>query len=112
MAGQKWTIEDIKKYIDEGHPILVSLQAWAEDYLTISEWRSNYDDGHYAIVVGYNDKVIFFADPSSFHRTWLKHSEFMARWHDKDLETGEKLEQFAMVLLGRDPVGRTDEHME
>ncbi|MFW3145313.1 MAG: cysteine peptidase family C39 domain-containing protein [Thermoplasmatota archaeon] len=111
-ACQNWTLEDLKKYIDQGHPIIVSLQAWADDYLTVSEWKSNYDDGHYAIVIGYNDKVIFFEDPSSFHRTWLNHNEFFARWHDKDMETGEKLEQFAMVLLGRDPVEKTMEHME
>jgi len=111
-ADQRWNLDDLKGFIDMGHPAIVSLQAWADDYLTISEWKKNYNDGHFAIVIGYNDKVIFFEDPSSFHKTWLKHNEFLARWHDKDLETDEKLEHFGMVLLGRDPIGKLLEHME
>jgi len=111
-AGQGWTLDDLKRYIDMGHPIIVSLQAWASDYLTMKEWKVNYEDGHYAIVIGYNDRVIFFEDPASFHRTWLKHNEFLARWHDRDMVSGETLERFAMVLLGRDPIGKLMEHME
>lgn len=111
VAGQNWTLEDVKLYVSQDHPVIVLIQAWADGYKTIEDWRKNYDDGHYAIVTGYNNNIVFFEDPASFHRTWLKENEFLARWHDKDPETGEKLTRFGMVLLGREAVGRVTEHM-
>ena len=42
-----------------------------------------------------------FEDPGSFRRTWLRESEFLARWHNRDPSTKENLEHFAMVLLGK-----------
>lgn len=74
--------------------------------MTSKAWRANYDDGHYATLIGFSKEVIFFEDPSSFHRTWLKENAFLARWHDKDPHTGERLERFGMVLLKKEPVGR------
>lgn len=105
-AGPNWTLEDVKEQIDSGNPVIVLVQAWAERPMTISEWRRNFDDGHYVVVVGYDGDSLYFEDPASFHRTWLKASEFQARWHDLDPSTGEKLMQFGMVLLGKEPVGR------
>jgi predicted double-glycine peptidase len=110
--GDGWTLERVKGYVDEDHPVIVLVQAWSDRYLSLKEWRSNYDDGHYAIVIGYNDKAVFFEDPSSFYRTWLNSNEFLARWHDLDPRTGRKLERFGMVLLGKPPVGKVMEHMD
>jgi uncharacterized protein YvpB len=84
--------------------VIVLVQAWADRYLTASEWRRNFDDGHYVVVVGYDEQNLYFEDPASFHRTWLKKKEFLARWHDQDPATGEKLMQAGMVLLGGEPV--------
>lgn len=110
--GEKWTLDSLRRSIDRGHPVIVVLQAWSGRELTLKQWRANYDDGHYAIAMGYSHSAIFFEDPSSFSRTWLRDSEFRARWHDLDPHTGNKLEQFGMVLLGRQPAGRVMEHMD
>jgi len=88
------------------------LQAWAERYMTLEDWKTDYDDGHYAIVIGYQDNIVIFEDPSSFRRTWLTEEEFLARWHDVNPKTGEKYDQFAMVLLGKEPVKKAIEHMD
>lgn len=111
-AGTNWSVEDIKRYVAEDHPVIVLLQAWADEYLTLRDWRNRWTDGHYAIVMGYGRDVLFFEDPSSFHTTWLKEQEFLARWHDRDPRTGDKLVHFGMVLLGREPVGKSVAHME
>jgi predicted double-glycine peptidase len=111
-TGEGWTLDDVKGHVDQGHPVIVLVQAWSDRYMTLKEWRTNYEDGHYAIVIGYNDKAVFFEDSAAFYRTWLNNGEFQARWHDMDPATGRKLEQFGMVLLGRDPVGRVIEHMD
>ena len=52
-----------------GIPVIVLLQAWADRFMTLEDWRNDYDDGHYAIVIGFSKGVILFEDPSSFRRT-------------------------------------------
>ena len=111
-AGQNWTIGDLKCQVSEGNPVIVLLQAWANEYKSPKDWRNDYDDGHYAIVIGYSKDVIFFEDPYSFHRTWLKEKELLARWHDRDPDTQQTLECFGMVLLGKDATGKVLTHME
>lgn len=105
-AGTGWSLDDVKHYLDRNCPVIVLVQAWADGYLSLAEWRRNFDDGHYVVVVGYDRQNLYFEDPASFHRTWLKENEFLARWHDQDPVTGEKLLQAGMVLLGREPVGK------
>lgn len=111
-AHQNMSVEELKSYIDEGHPVLVLLQAWAEKKLTPEAWKTNYDDGHYVIVIGYGKDRVIFEDPSSFSRTWLTVKEFRDRWHDRNPENGKKLMRFGMVLLGREPIGQAMLHME
>jgi predicted double-glycine peptidase len=112
QAGPGWTIDDVKQHVDQDRPVIVLVQAWVDRYMTLRDWRNHWDDGHYAIVMGYGKGVLFFEDPASFHTTWLKEQEFLARWHDRDPRTGDKLERFGMVLLGRDPVGKVVAHMD
>ncbi len=111
-AGTGWTVDDLRRHVTAGHPVLVLLQAWADRHLSLEEWQEDWDDGHYAIVIGYDQGVLVFEDPASFHRTWLEEREFLARWHDLDPRTGEKLERQGVVLLGREPVGHGLQRME
>ena len=106
------SLDTVKQYVDQKHPVIVLIQAWANRYMTIEDWREDYDDGHYVVVIGYEGSVIVFEDPSSFRRTWLTTEEFLFRWHDIDTKTREKLDHFAMVLLGKQPGPRTPQHMD
>jgi predicted double-glycine peptidase len=106
------SVEQLKRFVDEGYPVIVLVQAWAERYMALEDWKADYDDGHYVVVIGYRDTIIVFEDPSSFRRTWLTEEEFLARWHDVDAKTNKKLDRFAMVLMGKDPVRRGAEHMD
>jgi len=111
-ARQHWTIREMKRSIDQGHPVIVLLQAWSERYMTLEDWRNDYDDGHYAVLIGYGKRVMLFEDPASFRRTWLRDYEFVARWHDLDPTRNQKYERFGMVLLGKEPVRQTAVHMD
>jgi len=106
------SLKQLKQFVDEGYPVVVLLQAWAERYMTLEDWKADDNDGHYAIVIGYNGNVIIFEDPSSIRRTWLTEEEFLARWHDVDPRTKIRLEHFAMVLMGKKPVRKGVEHMD
>jgi len=111
-ARQYLSIKDLKRYISEGYPVIILLQAWADRYMTLKDWRNDYEDGHYAVLIGYRKGVLLFEDPSSFRRTWLREYEFLARWHDLDSSRNRKYEQFGMVLQGKEPVKQTPEHMD
>lgn len=112
IAHSGWSLEAVKEYVDNGYPVIVLVQAWAERYMTLEDWKNDNDDGHYVIVIGYRGNIIVFEDPSSFRRTWMTEEEFVARWHDIDPRTREKLENFAMVLLGKQPAPKALEHMD
>ena len=111
-AGSGWSLREVKRMVEAGYPVIVLLQAWADRYMTIEAWRNDYDDGHYAIVIGFEKGVILFEDPASFRRTWLREREFLARWHDRDGKTNETVERFGMVLMGKPPVLKMFEHMK
>lgn len=106
------SLDTVKRYVDRNQPVIVLLQAWAERYMTMEDWRQDNDDGHYTIVVGYDNYAIVFEDPASFRKTWMTEEEFLARWHDVDPRTGDRLDHFAMVLFGKEPVKRVLEHMD
>jgi predicted double-glycine peptidase len=112
IADSGWSLEVVRKYVDNSCPVIVLVQAWAERYMTLDDWRNDNDDGHYVIIIGYLGNIIVFEDPSSFRRTWLTEDEFVARWHDIDPGTQEKLDNFAIVLLGKQPAKKALEHMD
>ena len=111
-SGTQWSLNQVKQYVDAGTPVIVLLQAWASRYMTLDDWRRDWDDGHYAIVIGLNKDVLLFEDPATIRRTWLREREFLARWHDMDEKNDEKYEHFGMVLLGKQPAKLSLEHMD
>lgn len=112
FASEGVPLEELKRFIDIGYPVIVIVQAWAERYMTLEEWKSDFDDGHYVVVIGYQENIIIFEDPASPRRTWLTDEEFLARWHDMEPKHNRKLEHFAMVLMGKEPITRIPEHMD
>lgn len=94
-------IETVKKFLQDGIPVITLVQAWAEKPKTLAEWMTDYDDGHYVVVIGYHDGIIIFQDPSSFKRAWMTEREFLARWHDRCPRTQRNYDRFALALSGR-----------
>ena len=112
VAKCEVSLDTVRRYVDENHPVIVLVQAWAERYMTLKDWREDNEDGHYAIVVGYNGYTIVFEDPASFRKTWMTEEELISRWHDVDPRTKERLDHFAMVLLEKQPARKVLEHMD
>jgi predicted double-glycine peptidase len=111
-AKENLSIRDLQAHLDAGRPVIVLLQAWADRYMTRRDWKADYEDGHYAIVIGYEKGRLIFEDPSSFRRTWLTELEFLLRWHDVDSNSRKKYEQFGMILSGKEPARQTMIHMD
>jgi ABC-type bacteriocin/lantibiotic exporter with double-glycine peptidase domain len=114
IARTGFSLEEVKEFVDAKHPVIVLVQAWAERYMTLADWKEDNDDGHYVVFIGYNGNIIVFEDPASFRKTWMTDEEFVVRWHDVDPKTKQRLEHFAIVLQGKEPkpVHKAIEHMD
>jgi uncharacterized protein YvpB len=78
-------IVDLERAVDRGEPTIVAAQAWQSVPATASlkPWETDWDDGHYLVVVGYDRANLYFMDPSTEdHYTYIPGDEFVQRWHD------------------------------
>ncbi|MCL5260742.1 MAG: C39 family peptidase [Gammaproteobacteria bacterium] len=93
--GSGMTLKQLKSKIDNGIPVIVLIQAYAEKPRT--DYTKDWDDGHYVVAIGYDEKNIYFMDPSSFgHYAFIPQKEFLVRWHDVDKQ--ERLWNFGMAV--------------
>ncbi len=104
-AGEGMTIADIREAIDQGHPVLLTLQAY-RDADNMTPYKDDWDDGHYVVAIGYEgdgtapDGKIILEDPASFHRTFLTDGELDVRWHDSDgAANPPRLEHWGCILM-------------
>ncbi len=97
-----WTLDALKASIDKGVPVMVLLQAWADLEAPGHDYKTDWEDGHFSIAVGYDQDNIYFMDPSTFgHYTFISLKEFLERWHDVD--GAEKVFNFGMTITKGDP---------
>jgi len=94
--AKEMSIKDLKSYIDRKIPIIILLQAWNGKPINYS---NDFHDGHWVVVIGYGANKIFFEDPSSFERTFLKNKELELRWHAK--ENDNKIFNFGIAVFGK-----------
>ncbi|MFA6318520.1 MAG: C39 family peptidase, partial [Elusimicrobiota bacterium] len=74
------SLADLKAALDRGSPVIVAFQAWADPP---TDYAEDWDDGHYAVAVGYDAKNLYFMDPSTLgNYTYVPAEEFVRRWHD------------------------------
>ncbi len=95
------TLDMLCAYVDAGSPVIVALQAWGDD--AGAGYAKQWDDGHYAVAVGYDDRNLYFMDPSTLgNYTFIPITEFLARWHDCYDNNGVivRLHQFGMAFDG------------
>ncbi len=101
-AHYNWTLEGLKSSIDQGVPVLVLLQAWADLEVPGHDYPSDWEDGHFSVAIGYDEKNIYFMDPSTFgHYTFIPTYEFLDRWHDVD--GNQKVYNFGMTITKGQP---------
>ena len=97
------TLPELRTHLERGALVMVAYQAWREDEKTA--WPDRWDDGHYSVVTGMDDKNVYFMDPSQDDRGFVPRAEFEERWHDVD-GRGVRLEHFGIVIDGAvAPVG-------
>ncbi len=93
------TLEDLKRLMDEKKPVIVAIQAWADNP---TEYSKDWADGHYVAAIGYDAKNIYFMDPSTLgNYTYIPTDEFLVRWHDES--EGTPLVHLMIVIHKKAP---------
>ncbi len=71
------TIDEVKKLINDGYPIIANYQ-----------YRPEFGEGHYAVIIGYSDDEYVFSDPSEDKGyTTIKIADFMKQWYELEDKT-------------------------
>lgn len=61
--GSEITEFQIKSQIDERNPIIIDFQAWSQSVPV--NYTNDWNDGHFNVLIGYDEKCFFFMDPST-----------------------------------------------
>ncbi|MEK7596261.1 MAG: cysteine peptidase family C39 domain-containing protein [Patescibacteria group bacterium] len=97
------SVKDIKKFINKNIPVIVPLQAWANNKNNKKvDWEKDWRDGHYVIAIGYDKEKFYFEDPAAVLRTYLAYDEFEKRWHDSDTNR-KKYNHYGIIIYGKKP---------
>ena len=91
-------IEGLMACLDAGWIVIPTFQAWrmprGESYA--NEWEC----GHYAILIGYNTRSLFFLDPSLSNTIGIiETKEFMQRWHDYEVVNRKRKKYYRTALI-------------
>lgn len=100
VAREGMSPDLLRSLINEGKPVMIALQAWAASG---TDYSTAWDDGHYVIVVGYDDATFYFMDPSVLgNYACLAEEELLTRWHDcyEENHTLHRLHRFGMAFAG------------
>jgi len=101
------TLADLADEIARGSIVIAAIQAWPQR--PVDDPATEWEDGHYVVVVGLDAGRVYAMDPSV--RTgyaYLSRSDFVRRWHDYDVRDGRRqaYEHLGIVLRGRPSMRR------
>ncbi len=94
------TVDDLHAALAAGQTVILDLQAWQDRR---KPWATDWDDGHYVVLVGFDDTNLFAMDPSAGAAyAYLPVDEFVTRWHDVETKnnTDRKLQHMAIFIGG------------
>ena len=95
------TINDLKKYIDNKIPIIILIQAY-KDNRQKKYTRENYNNGHYIVAIGYNNKQLIVEDPALNNQIgYIPFNDLEIRWHGVGETEKEKLDYFGIAVKGK-----------
>ena len=106
-ARTNLTLDDVRRELARNAVVIAAVQAWSSARVT--DWKANWEDGHYVVIVGLLDDRVYVMDPSV--RTgyaYLPKGQFVDRWHDYDMEGGRKVvwNRLGIVISGTPQLGR------
>jgi len=104
------TYEDLIKAYREGNPVICAIQAWTDAPPEKRSWTSDWEDGHYVIIIGADEQFVYVEDPSLLGtRGIIPRQEFLDRWRDYTGEppydpTDRAYTKLGIFITGKAPV--------
>jgi predicted double-glycine peptidase len=103
------TLRDLRGCIDLGRVVICILQAWDDE--DGHDYSDTWNDGHYAIAIGYDDKRVYFMDPYTIaNYTYVGNEALLTRWHA--LNRGVRYIKAGIVVTNHNPIYRQDAFVE
>ena len=99
-------LADLLAAIDNGTPPIVDIEAWQDvtQREDLKPWATDWDDGHYVVLVGYDDDNLYFMDPSTARFcAYIPRDEFVQRWHDTVGANNAKKQHMTIFVKPRNP---------
>jgi predicted double-glycine peptidase len=94
------SLQDLKESIHSDQAVLIEAQAWPEKKAIPAHYADVWDQGHYLVVIGIDDKNVYFIDPSLLGgKEAIPVKEFLDRWHDID-EKGQHIQHRGIFFQG------------
>lgn len=94
------TLAQLRAHIAKNQAVIIEAQAWQEDDIE-TPYPDDWESGHYMVVIGVDDKNVYFMDPSLLgSRGFIPAHEFLERWHDISI-AGKKLQRTALYFEGK-----------
>lgn len=81
VESRSMEIKDLKSFINRKIPVIILAQAWKNSDV---KYKRTESFGHYMVVIGYDEKNIYFEDPAMFGKGYIPIKEFEKRWHALD----------------------------
>lgn len=98
---QHMTLQDLETSVEQGVPVIIAAQAWRLEEQKQTPWSQIWDSGHWMVVVGLDDKQVYFEDPSiQGSLGTIPREEFLHRWHDID---DKPFIQGGVLISGKTP---------
>jgi predicted double-glycine peptidase len=91
------SLAELMHYIDLKIPVICLIQAYADH--SKKELFINLKNGHYVIAIGYDNKYVYFMDPSTIaNYTYIEKEEFLERWIDRDSQNQKRLDHCGIII--------------
>jgi acetylornithine deacetylase/succinyl-diaminopimelate desuccinylase-like protein/predicted double-glycine peptidase len=94
---------DLRAALQRGDTPILDIQAWPDPGTEKASWRDDWDDGHYAVLLGMDADYAYFMDPSSDGKyAYIALPELSDRWHDEETRHGPhwRFQHLAVFIHG------------
>jgi len=102
------TLADVEQALAQGAVVILAIQAWPEQSQTsprdAGAWEARWEDGHYVVAVGLDDRNLYVMDPSvRGSYGFIPRAELLRRWHDFEITGGRRVEydRLGIVIRGK-----------
>jgi len=95
------TLEEIEASLKDGVPVIIDCQAWRSVSEYNESWADEWDNGHWMVIIGIDEKNVYFEDPYILgDRGFMTRQEFLERWHNpRGLDESDTVKQIHLGIF-------------